>query len=342
MLLDNAGRLASSFVLAALGCLTTSAYAGTASNEIVVAGPIEAVGCKSNTFKVLGVSFRATQSNALLDICASLADTPFQFVAVSSAKKAVAGVFPASKIQVYSEVEYVPGVTLVYVMGSVSSQQTSRGEFGIAGSKVLAGASAVPALAQRIEVIGTQPVMSGVIVASAIASVSLSNKVPIDVSASGIVGSGVAANGIVGSGLQLNGIVGSGSQSNGIVGSGADLNGIVGSGAEVKGIVGSGSELNGIVGSGLQLSGIVGSGSQTNGIVGSGKQVNGIVGSGSQVNGIVGSGMQKNGIVGSGSQVNGIVGSGVQSKGIVGSGAQVNGIVGSGVQSKGIVGSGAN
>jgi hypothetical protein len=321
--------------------------AGQATDAI---GPIERLNCYSKTMQVLGVTFHVRVPSVLAAVCGSSNANPFKYVAVT-ASETEQGLLVASKI-VPVNADYVPGATAVYIKGTVTSQKLRIGEFAVTGSRIVGLPSSVPFVGALVEVVGTQPLLGGPIVAAGMAinpaatsagsdvNSVLNGIVGSGITANGIVGSGVATNGIVGSGVAVNGIVGSGIATNGIVGSGVVANGIVGSGVATNGIVGSGVAVNGIVGSGIATNGIVGSGVVANGIVGSGVATSGIVGSGVAVNGIVGSGIATNGIVGSGVATNGIVGSGVATSGIVGSGVAVNGIVGSGIATNGIVGSG--
>lgn len=315
--------------------------AATASDNftksIAIVGPIEALNCTDESFKILGLQFRASEDYLLAEMCES-SDDSLQYVAIAGFKDE-RGELVATHVSSLG-VRYVPGVSLVYIAGEVSDSKVDVGLFAVSGSTTISIPGVAPGVGERIEAIGSQPQPGGAVVAVSMQPVGsavtpdsrLKSIVESSELTSRIVGSRISTSGIVGSGVSTNGIVGSGVRTSGIVGSGVYTEGIVGSGVRTTGIVGSGATTNGIVGSGAQTTGIVGSGSSTSGIVGSGVQTTGIVGSGVFANGIVGSGVQANGIVGSGVTTSGIVGSGVQTTGIVGSGVSMRGIVGSGIQ----------
>ena len=314
------------------GAVGISPALGAASNKPLNAvGPIEALNCNARTIQVLGVAFRTTDPSILASVCLAGDSQAYRFVAIAGFVD-VKGSIIASRVSSVSSLNYAPGATAIYLHGPITSRKTRIGEYCIAGSRIVGLPTSTFALGDTVEVVGTQPVMGGPIVAVQMQQEQIGTGSGAD--------SNLVLNGIVGSGVAASGIVGSGAAQNGIVGSGFAANGIVGSGVATSGIVGSGVSANGIVGSGLAVNGIVGSGVATSGIVGSGVSTNGIVGSGVAAKGFVGSGFATSGIVGSGISANGIVGSGVTTKGIVGSGVVTNGIVGSGVATKGIVGSG--
>lgn len=336
-------------MIAATAIGISPSFSSAAAQAVNVVGPIERLSCSAKTLRVLGVTFHVAAPSVLAEVCGQSNANTFRYVAVIGTATE-RGSLVASRIAP-AGADYVPGATPVYINGLVTSQKIGIGEFAVAGSRIVGLPSSVPFVGAVVEVVGTQPLLGGPIVAESLAvgpeatsvgdlSSVLNGIVGSGITTNGIVGSGIATSGIVGSGVAANGIVGSGIAKSGIVGSGIAANGIVGSGMATSGIVGSGVATNGIVGSGVATNGIVGSGVVTNGIVGSGAAKSGIVGSGVAVNGIVGSGIAINGIVGSGVVTNGIVGSGVAKSGIVGSGVAANGIVGSGVVANGIVGSG--
>jgi hypothetical protein len=328
-------------IVAASAMGISPGFCFAAPQEVNAIGPVERLSCSARTVQLLGVTFHAKAPSVLSAVCGASNTDAFKYVAVT-ATQSERGAIVASKILLVVDANYVPGTTPVYIKGTVSSQRPKIGEFSVIGSRVVGLPASVPSAGTSVEVVGTQPMLGGPIVATGLVIDPAANSVDDDVSSvlNGIVGSGITTNGIVGSGVTTSGIVGSGVTVSGVVGTEISTNGIVGSGISTSGIVGSGLTVNGIVGSGVTANGIVGSGVVTNGIVGSGVAKSGIVGSGVEANGIVGSGISVNGIVGSGIAVNGIVGSGVAKSGIVGSGVAVNGIVGSGIVTNGIVGSG--
>jgi hypothetical protein len=252
-----------------------------AAPSITFVGPLEPSRTTVTSVRVLGNDIAAAPklSRAILSSIALQAESNV-FVAAQGVITN-SGAVQIRTVTVLRDQAYVPGATRIYVSGRVTAVSSRTGDYTVEGLIVspnnAAIASNLPALGDFVEVLGTQPLQSGPILATTI-----------QVAANGVIGSGT--NGIIGSGT--NGIIGSGT--NGIIGSGT--NGIIGSGT--NGIIGSGT--NGIIGSGTN--GIIGSG--TNGIIGSG--TNGIIGSGT--NGIIGSGT--NGIIGSGT--NGIIGSGAE------------------------------
>jgi hypothetical protein len=167
------------------------------------------------------------------------------------------GTIQATKVQ--AEGLYVAGATTVFLAGVVQKVQPAVGHVVVNGLTVdltpaMAQGAVVPTVGSGFQILGTQPVGRGTVVAN------------------GISGSGYSLNGISGSGLSANGISGSGLSANGISGSGLSANGISGSGLSANGISGSGLSANGISGSGLSANGISGSGLSANGISGSGLQ----------------------------------------------------------------------
>jgi hypothetical protein len=275
MLLNSSPRegIRLAFVLCALTLSTASAAADP--TEVSAVGLLEAASCSSSSLRVLGMSFVSKDKNLKKTICQLSSSPDVSYVSVKGINKG-SRISEMTSFSVVSKNDYAAGSTAVYINGTVSGQDSALGIFYI-GEAAIVGSPVLPAIGTVVEVVGTQPVPGGEVIASTIVGSGIQS----------IVGSGVEAT--VSSGTQA--IVGSGTQA--IVGSGAQA--IVGSGTQA--IVGSGAQA--IVGSGTQA--IVGSGAQA--IVGSGAQA--IVGSGAQA--IVGSGKQA--IVGSGKQA--IVGSGV-------------------------------
>ena len=263
-------NLVATFITAILGAAGTVGYANSANtgtgDPLLVVGPVESVNAAHTVAVVLG-------QKVLIGAEASVAVG--NTVAVYGEVLGDGGL-NATKLVV--EGAYVPGATPVFVSGTVQQVQPSIGRAVVSGITVdltalMSTGAVTPAVGSKVEISGTQPVNSGLLVAD------------------GISGSGKVMAGISGSGLAMAGISGSGKATAGISGSGLAMAGISGSGLAMAGISGSGLAMAGISGSGLAMAGISGSGLAMAGISGSGKAMAGISGSGKVVAaGISGSG----------------------------------------------------
>jgi hypothetical protein len=268
MLLKNSHWRAT--LLAAI-FLISPAFASSADTNLAIVGPVDQVNCTKGTFRVLGTTFVVNSRSLMAGSCTSgTAGSGYVVVAgrqVSS--KAIAN----NVSELTSEI-YVPGASPVFVRGAVSRVDQLTGQFEVSGTRVLALSGKVPDLGLSVDVIGTQPLLGGVVLADAIYATPASES-GADLSIStAIIGSGAAANAIIGSGKSTNAIIGSGASANAIIGSGAAANAIIGSGRNTSAIIGSGSSTNAIIGSGKSTSAIIGSGASSRAIIGSGAAKN--------------------------------------------------------------------
>src|SRR4029079_1283340 len=95
---------------------------------------------------------------------------------------------------------YVPGASPVFIRGPVSLVRSSVGEFEVLGSRVIGAPTNLPSSGALIEVLGTQPQLAGVIVASSVAPAD-SSPVSDSKIAGAISGSGAKSTAISGSGV---------------------------------------------------------------------------------------------------------------------------------------------
>ena len=312
------------------------------ANEIAVVGPIEAVDCRAQTVKILGVRF-AADAVATATLCESDAFSVSSYVSATGEVDSTGGIRLRNLTAVPSTL-YVPGASPVYIRGEVSIANPDTGEIFLNGA-LIDSQSASPSLGSIVEILGTQPLPNGSVLPLSLRVVveKLTNDSSIgsgsEVNSS--VGSGVALMSSVGSGAALMSSVGSGASKNSSVGSGAALMSSVGSGAAKNSSVGSGAALMSSVGSGAAKNSSVGSGAALMSSVGSGAAKNSSVGSGAALMSSVGSGASKNSSVGSGAALMSSVGSGAALMSSVGSGAAKNSSVGSGAALMSSVGSGA-
>jgi hypothetical protein len=211
--------LVATFVTALVGAAVTVGHAagsGTSgASELLLIGPVEAVNTTQTRAVVLGQKISIAPSYGI-----AVGDT----VAVYGTESAD-GTIQATKVQ--AQGMYVAGATTVFLEGVVQKVQPAIGHVVVNGLTVdltpaMAQGAAVPAVGSQFQILGTQPVGRGTVVAN------------------GISGSGLSANGISGSGKVASGISGSGLSANGISGSGLSANGISGSGKVASGISGSG------------------------------------------------------------------------------------------------------
>src|SRR3569833_2335555 len=201
--------LVATFVTALVGAATTVGLAasggGGVHDVLLLIGPVEAINSIHTRAVVLGqkISIQPAQGVAVGNT-----------VAVYGTESAD-GTITATKV--VSEGLYVPGASSVYLVGVVQKVQASVGHVVVNGLTVdltpaMAQGATVPTVGSEFQILGTQPVGRGTVMAN------------------GISGSGLVANGISGSGLAVNGISGSGLSVSGISGSGLAVNGISGSG----------------------------------------------------------------------------------------------------------------
>lgn len=154
-----------------LACVVTLGMAcGQAqASEISAVGPLEAVDCRSGTVQVLGIKFRSVDSTGLNAVCTAGLPSELSYVAITGATQA--GSSPRLvKLSVVSKGQYVPGATPVYVRGEVTTTRISRGEIGLSGATVQGVSGDLSAAA--VEVLGTQPLIGGAILAASINTIA--------------------------------------------------------------------------------------------------------------------------------------------------------------------------
>jgi len=239
-----------------------AAYGADAKKEIAVVGPVEALNCSAGRLQVLGVAFQFSSTKGLAGLCSPSSNAQSGYVAVRGDTNNV-GEVSAAQIMSLVRDTYVPGASTIFIRGAVTSIKPEIGQFKVSGTSIVFSANRLPRVGDVVEVVGTQPALSGLVLADSVHSPAVS----------GIIGSGVATSGIIGSGLTKDGIIGSGKSKTGIIGSGKSTSGIIGSGLTTSGIIGSGLTKDGIIGSGKSTSGIIGSGVAVSGIIGSGKTI---------------------------------------------------------------------
>ena len=268
------------------------------SKPTLVVAQVETVDCHDRSFQALGLKFQSADEYVLAGICDLSADDSLRYASIS-AVVAQDGSLVATSVASLGT-RYIPGVSPVYIVGEVSASRVDVGAFAIAGSAPISIVTTSPRLGERVEVIGTQPQVGGVIIAASVHASDLVSLVEGQVNATvdpgvsnfAIIGSGIQSNAIIGSGASANAVNGSGTPTGATIGSGVSKSAIIGSGIQSKAIIGSGASTNAIIGSGVQTSAIIGSGVSTSAIIGSGIQSNAIIGSGASTNAIIGSGAQ--------------------------------------------------
>jgi hypothetical protein len=284
--------------------------------EIAVVGAIEAADCTARTIKILGVVFAANDVGTAAAICRVGQPVGLQYVSATGIA-GLAGPVRITRLTTLSADRYVPGATAVFLSGSISEARVGSGDVVVSGAIVsLAGLELKAGTV--VEVLGTQPVLGGVVLPANIRVLESS------------IGSGSSLNSSIGSGSSLNSSIGSGFRLNSSIGSGSSVNSSIGSGSSLNSSIGSGSSVNSSIGSGSSLNSSIGSGSSVNSSIGSGSSLNSSIGSGSSVNSSIGSGSSLNSSIGSGSSVNSSIGSGVRLNSSIGSGSSLNSSIGSG------------
>jgi hypothetical protein len=265
------------------GGSTASVTADQPSLRVI--GPVEAYDAKHRSALVLGqtVFMREAVNLAVGDIASVVGTTSLD------------GVIMATTVK--DEGLYIPGSSAIFLSGRVQKVNASIGTVTVNGITVdltalMTDGPIAPAVGTDVQIAGTQPVHSGVVLAN------------------GINGGGVAAAGINGGGKALSGINGGGKAPSGINGGGKAPSGINGGGKAPSGINGGGKAPSGINGGGKAPSGINGGGKALSGINGGGKAPSGINGGGKAPSGINGGGKAPSGINGGGKAPSGINGGG--------------------------------
>ncbi|HET9865485.1 MAG TPA: hypothetical protein VFP37_18760, partial [Steroidobacteraceae bacterium] len=205
----------------------------------------------------LGTTFAAGSRTMISDSCAS-GMTGTKYVVVLG--QGSSGKVIANQLSELASEMYVPGASAVFIRGSVSRVDRSAGQFEISGTRVLSVSGKVPALGSAVDVVGTQPLPGGAVLADLVTETPASQGGAAPNGSNAIIGSGAMIDAIIGSGKSTSAIIGSGAEANAIIGSGKAKGAIIGSGATTTAIIGSGSTTNAIIGSGAMSRAIIGSG----------------------------------------------------------------------------------
>jgi hypothetical protein len=317
MLLNGYGLRAAA---AAAIFLISPEFASSANSRVAAIGPIEQLDCAAGTYRVLGIKFTAISRSMLSGVCESQSSLGVAYVVATGVRSESGKTVGGQLAEVRSDL-YVPGATSVFVRGLVSRTKSATGEFEVAGARVAALSGQVPAVGESVDIIGTQPVLGGVVIAEAVYASSDAKTFSDPRLTRAIIGSGSATKAIIGSGASSKAIIGSGQSTEAIIGSGASSKAIIGSGSATKAIIGSGATKKAIIGSGQSTEAIIDSDASSKAIIGSGSATKAIIGSGASSKAIIGSGSATKAIIGSGSSSNAIIGSGASSLAIIGSGA---------------------
>ena len=291
-----------------LGSLSLVGAIGIASagpNDIAKVGSVvaqvEALNCAANSFQALGLQLRASDEYVLTTLCEAPWDDSLRYAAIAVAKDRK-GKLLATNVSSLG-VSYVPGVSTVYISGDVTERTAATGHFKVLGSTAILVDSAAPRLNDRIEVVGTQPQVGGVIIATTVKSKSFDTD--------SIIGTGISKSSIIGTGVLADSIIGTGVTTNSIIGTGVQANSIIGTGITTNSIIGTGIQANSIIGTGITTNSIIGTGVATNSIIGTGIKADSIIGTGVTTNSIIGTGISKSSIIGTGVQTDSIIGTGI-------------------------------
>jgi hypothetical protein len=270
--------------------LISPVLAHSSTADLAAVGPLDQVNCAKGTFRVLGTTFVFGPHSAIFDLCTG-GITGLKYVVVLGHQSGKAIADDVSEL--HNEM-YVPGASSVFLRGAVSRVDRMSGQFEIAGTTVVGVFANPPHLGSTVDVVGTQPVPGGVVLAEAVYPTAPAENATDTNTSNAIIGSGKNANAIIGSGAGTSAIIGSGKSASAIIGSGSSTSAIIGSGKNTSAIIGSGAEAKAIIGSGKSTNAIIGSGASVNAIIGSGKSTTAIIGSGTSARAIIGSGAAKN------------------------------------------------
>jgi len=226
--------------LTALIALAASVPAYSGGSDISAVGAVEASDCRARTIKVLGITFAANDAGSIAAACAPETAYGLHYVSVTGSVE-TDGTIKLHELASLSVGQYVPGATSIYLSGPISVSRLRLGLVGISGATI-AAAWGDYSEGSFVEMLGTQPVLGGVILADkmrAIASfesendrASLDSSIGSGSSISSSIGSGTSLNSSIGSGISLNSSIGSGRSTNSSIGSGISVNSSLGSGID--------------------------------------------------------------------------------------------------------------
>ena len=133
--------------------------------EIDAVGPVDSIDCASQTVRVLGISFRATNATQIEAICSSPKPFELLYVAVRGTTKD-GGDTDLLSYSLLSKGEYVPGATPVYLRGTITDTRSLVSDLvGVNGAAV-SGLGQGASLGGIVEVLGTQPSLGGQVLAT--------------------------------------------------------------------------------------------------------------------------------------------------------------------------------
>jgi predicted RecA/RadA family phage recombinase len=206
--------------LVALIGLIAANNSNAGGSDFAVAGAIESASCRARTVKILGIVFVANDAGTAAAICKLGHTVGFRYVSAVGVAGPTGAVL-LTRLTSLSTDRYVPGATAVYLRGQITGARIASGDVVLNGAVVsLAGTQVM--VGTSIEVVGTQPVLGGVVLPTAVLVIDSS------------IGSGSSLNSSIGSGSSLNSSIGSGSSLNSSIGSGSSLNSSIGSGLSAQ------------------------------------------------------------------------------------------------------------
>ena len=170
--------LVATFVTAILGAASAAGFANSANtgsgDSLLVIGPVESVNSAHTSAVVLGQKVLIGAHDSV---------TVGNTVAVYGE---VLGDGSLNATKVVAEGTYVAGATSVYMVGTVQKVQASIGRAVVSGITVdltplMSEGAVTPAVGSTVEISGTQPVNSGLLVAAGITGSGKAGPVEIDV-----------------------------------------------------------------------------------------------------------------------------------------------------------------
>lgn len=259
-----------------------AAHPAVAGNSIVSAiGIVESANCEEQSIKILGVTFAANDAGNAAAICGAEGSAGLSYVSAIGTTTSNGSII-LTRLTRLSSGDYVPGATPVYLTGSISESRVEFGEAVLSGAVISLGTVDLQ-FGNVVEVLGTQPVIGGVILPT---TVRVVDSVVDDYS----VDSGTGTRSSIGSGTSTFSSIGSGSSTRSSIGSGTSTNSSIGSGISTRSSIGSGRTSNSSIGSGTNANSSLGSGASANSSIGSGVATNSSIGSGVSTYSSIGSG----------------------------------------------------
>ncbi len=166
-----------------------------AQPDIAAIGPVDAVSCKTKSIRVLGITFVAKDKHSAAAVCSLDASSAFPYVATTGYADKKGQISLASLKPAATE-QYVSGATPIYLRGTVTAVDSFTGTVSISGA-VVSSTDSLPSLGSAIELVGSQPLPGGVVLADRVVPLSSSGSGAASSSGSGIAsssGSGIASS----------------------------------------------------------------------------------------------------------------------------------------------------